>query len=234
MNLKLGICILLCLSLYVGTTDAMLVYHPRPLRDSVVDAPVIAHVRITNIEDRRFRHGSDSFSCGTDYVVDVLTTFKGMPHVQRTFSVFGEPHAVLFHKVKPGDELLVLLTARRKQEVPASAPTDVIYGGPSRAEIKCRAQLSLMTLAGSDAGGFPLIFRSQTSASGQKHTAWLAYSVERTEMPRSLLHEGAPYDENCSGLECTQPWRAMVPWEDVKAEIQRWTREAKETGRRKN
>jgi hypothetical protein len=234
MNLKLSVCISLCLSLCAASTEAMIYFLPRSLQDSIANAPVVAHVRIKEIHDRQFRHGSESISCGTDYVVDVLTTFKGRPHAQRTFSALGEPHAVIFHEVKPGDELLVLLTARRREESPASEPTDVISGPTTRAEFKCRAQLSLMTLAYDDAAGFPLIFRPQASASGQTHTAWLAYSVVRTKMPRPLLDEGALYDENCSGLSCTEPLHMMVPWERLKADIQRWAREPSNAGRRKN
>jgi hypothetical protein len=233
MNLKFGIRVLLWLFVCVTPGEAMISFRPRPLHDSILDAPVVVHVRIKEIHDRHFRLGSENFSCGSDYVVDVLTTFKGRPHVQRTFSAFGPPHALFLHKVRPGDELLVLLSARRKEESPASEPTDVLYSPTSRVELKCRAQLSLMTLSGDNAGGFPLILRPQTSASGQTHNAWLAYSVLRTEFPRALLDEKAPFDQNCSGLQCTDPLLLMVPWEPLKAEIHRWAREPKESGRRR-
>lgn len=228
MNVKLGVCMLVCLVVHAASTQAMIFYRPRPLSNSIKNAPVVAHVRIKEIHDRHFRDGGELVSCGRDYVVDVLTTFKGRPRSERTFSLVGQPHALFSHEVKPGDELLVLLTARRREESADNEPTDVITGPPSRAEIKCRAQLSLMTLWDGSGGGYPLIFQPRTSSSGHTHTAWLAYSTLRTALPESLLDEGVTYFENCPARECTQLER-MVPWAPLEAEIRRWTNGAKLT-----
>lgn len=219
MQWKVIIAVLFLL-LHVEVADATIMYVPQSLEDSIADATVVAQVRIRSIEQRRFREDDRSATCGTDYVVDVLTTFKGEPRSQRTFSGHEQPHAVLYHEVKPGDELLVLLTRRQRGQGPEGGITDVIRSAPSRAEIECRAQLSVMTLLDGEARGFPLIARAKTS--GQKDVVWIAYSVAHTEMPKSLLHDGVLYDANCTGLECTRAARRMVPWEPLQAEIQRW------------
>jgi hypothetical protein len=226
--------IVLLFVLLHDVAGATVIYEARALSDSIADASVVAQVRISRVEKRRFHDGSRSASCGTDYVVDVLTTFKGEPRDQRTFTAHDEPHAVMFHEVKPGDELLVLLAPRQIGEGPAGGITDVIEGPPSRAEIECRAQLSSTTLLAGEAGGFPLIVRPRASAAGQKDVVWIAYNVVRTEMPKSLMHHEVLYNSNCTGLECTQAARRMLPWESLKAEIRRWLREAKQNGAGKN
>lgn len=86
------------LLLLAGMAHASIIYQPYPLQDSIADAPIVAHVRIKNIQDHRFRDGSRTPSCGRDYVVDVLQAFKGKHRRERTFSVVGEPHAVTYHE----------------------------------------------------------------------------------------------------------------------------------------
>lgn len=226
--------VVLFLLLYVAPTGAVVLYEPRELRESIADADVVAQVRISKIEERRFRNGSESASCGRDYVVDVLTTFKGEHRGQRTFTAHDEPHAVLFHEVKLGDELLVLLTPRQSGDGPAGGITDVISGPLSRAEIECRTQLSSTKLVDGEAGGFPLIVRRKTSAAGQKDVVWIAYDVTRTDMPQSLMQEGVLYNADCKGPECARASRRMLPWDSVKADVQRWIREAKQKGAGKN
>jgi hypothetical protein len=228
--MKIGVYIAWCLLLFVPRAEAMILPLVRPLSDVIAEAPVVAHVRIKSIHERRYRGGGRTLSCGRDYVVEVLTTFKGRPLGERTFSALREPHPLAYHEVKPGDELLVALRGRRKEEIPAMWATDVIDGGPTRAEIKCRRQLSLMTLSFFDATGFPLIYGPRASVSGQTHSAWIAYSVVQIEMPRSLEDERVRFNDECEGLGCTQPVYVMVPWEPLKAEIHRWVRASKGEG----
>lgn len=222
------------LSLQVEIAGARIAYEPVTLGDSIAEATVVAQVKIKRIDEHRFRDGSRSASCGRNYVVDVLTTFKGEPRSERTFTVLGEPHAVTYHEVKPGDALLVLLAPKQNGAGPAGGITDVIRGAPTRAEIDCRARLSSATLLHGEAGGFPLIVRPKASEAGQKSVVWIAYNVVRTEMPKSLMHEEVLYNLNCTGLGCTQAARRMLPWESVKAEIQRWIRESRQNGAGKN
>jgi hypothetical protein len=233
MYSKLSIAILFVL-LHVNSATATVIHESRALRDSIAAASVVAKVRVNRIEKRLFRDGSQSASCGTDYMVDVLTTFKGEPRDQRTFTAHGEPHSVLFHEVKPGDELLVLLTPRQSGDGPAGGITDVISGPLSRAEIECRTQLSSTTLVDGEAGGFPLIVRPKASAAGQKDVVWIAYDVTRTDMPQSLMQDEVLYNADCEGPECARASRRMLPWDSVKAEIQRWIGEAKQKGAGKN
>jgi len=212
MYSKLGIVIVLLL-LPVQMTSAIIIYVRQPLNQWVERANIVAHVRITRVEDRRFSLKGEEWSCGKDYFVDVLTTFKGRPLSQRVFSAPGEPHGVLFHEVKPGDELLVLLVARKREYSPDGDGGDVI-DTTTRAEIQCRSRLSHFMLLSGPTGGFPLIMRNDR--------AWLAYSSARFEMPQSLKRDEVLYNVDCKGMECGKASRRMVPWESLQAQIRHW------------
>jgi len=174
MNSKLRI-VLLFVLLHAQATGARVIHQSRPLQESIANANVVAQVRISKIEERRFSHGGKSASCGTNYVVDVLTTFKGEHQSQRSFSILGSPHALFEHTVKPGDQLLVLLAPRNKGAAPGGEPADLVRAALSREEAMCRETLSKSTLLGGEAGGFPLLRRSSAGIS-EAQALWVAYN----------------------------------------------------------
>lgn len=225
MKLKIPIAILLALRATVA--PAMVIENgPSPIADAVNQAAIIAQVRIKAVIRRNFTNGSETDTCGTNYVVDVMQTLKGDHQAQRTFSVIGQPHRLFEHVVKPGDELLVFLVPRHKHGAPAGALTDVIRSGPSLEELRCRKTLSTSTLLEGDRGGFTLINRAENSSAGAKNIQWFVFTSSGTKLPDHFKAQEAFYKQNCTELTCERDGRRMVPWESMQAEIRRWLREA--------
>lgn len=199
-----------------GTAGAIVMYSRVPLEESVARATVVAHVRITRIEDRKFQFRGKPYSCGTDYYVDVLETFKGRPLRQRSFAVDGQPHPVFWLEVQPGDELLVLLQARRLNDYPSWEATDVIGPPPTPSELACRRTLSPWDLFDGQTGGFRLM---PPQGAGADAPLQFLYMDHRTSVSATLKSLASRYNRMCD--DCVTPM--MVPWDRVRSEIRDWT-----------
>lgn len=222
---KAGCSAFILLALLMVVAHARVMSESRPLHEGVATANVVAEVRVDQILQRSFQGTGGSESCGTDYVVDVIQTLKGEHLARRSFSINGPPTSLFEYTVKPGDRLLVLLVPRSKRAAPEGEPADVIRAAPSHEEIKCRETLSTSTLLAGDAGGFPLIGRSRAGGVDAK-TLWIAYARSATKMPEKFTAQQVLYDPSCTGEDCERDGRRMIPWEPLKAEIQRWVRDA--------
>lgn len=206
------------LSLIVfGSAGAIIRYSSIPLEKSVARATVVAHVRISRIEHRQFQFRGQPASCGTDYYVDVLETFKGRPLRQRNFAVQGQPHLVFWLEVQPGDELLVLLQPRRLNDYPGQEASDVIGPPATPSERACIRTLSPWNLLNGRAGGFRLMPPQDAAADAPLQ---FLYMDHRTSVPATLKTLAARYNRMCD--DCVTPM--MVPWERVRSEIRNWTR----------
>lgn len=200
-----------------GTASAIVMYHSVPFNESVAKATVVAHVRIRRIEHRTFQFRGESASCGTDYFVDVLETFKGRPLGQRSFSFLGQPHGAFWLEVRPGDEMLVLLQARRLNDYPGGPLSDVIEPPATPSERACIRTLSPWTLWSGQIGGFRLMPPQGAAADAPLQ---FLYMEDRTSLPATLKPLEARYNRLCD--DCVTPM--MVPWDRARSEIRTWTR----------
>jgi hypothetical protein len=192
----------------------------RSFREKIDDADWIYRVRILGIEHQQYTERSQQWTCGTNFVVQTVESFKGPKRSKFTFAAYLSPLHFETRDLKLGDELLVLLSSRPQHGDPAEQP-DVPRYPASPAKTKCLSRLSPIRLA----EGLEMAFLLESRPVGQnQRDVWMQYARSVTEIPKGPRLMERPYHDDCGLTDCETSALRRVRWEPIREAIMTWTR----------
>lgn len=193
---------------------------PVKLEVKIHTAEIVAFVRVKKIEEMA---GSSGRSCGTNYTLDVIRSYKGTVSKHISFASDASAVALPFYKVKVGDQLLVLLRAAKFPDETLDSNVPDVIQQPS--EPSCMRLLSANRFIEGNAVGESGYLVEQRTVVGSAVTDWLLYMDSSTVMPYEISRSDLPYRPDCGTAQCKTDPRRLVPWSLIDTQISSWLRE---------
>ncbi len=225
MNMKHYLMALAALFAAESAAQGMIVsVRQQTFEEKIREADLVYHVQIESIAEHFFIEDDMEQMCGANYAVTIIEAFKGTGGELLSFSVDASPLPFAIEPLKPGDDLLVLVSHVDGNAIEASEPAgDIETVATAESRSECLRRLSPVRLSASNESAF--VLERRTEGGESPDGLWLRYMRSRTAMPDEPDLKNQRYREDCLTSSCAKSVFHIVKWAVLRTLIRSWVRD---------